>query len=478
MEHTEICRAQIRYAIDFLFYSYFRLDLNSSTYDIINSAIDKAYLDAVRQGAYNTLVPDNMKEKSAEIKDLAKNQIFDFLSSVSIDDYRIKHDTCCDNLVNLYSEIRNKNNFELQAFTFGNAQKWVNMTTKYIYLICVVFSNITEQHPFKESVALATLPLHDGEEFHVGIYFEDEINKPSGLDLKVGVSTEGVYFKSDYEPNKKTGVFCEKLTFHAYQSVYFVQPYSKTDLENNRRLQINLLKLAIFYGECSNKLSEAAKSLNGNYKELVSGKSSFLNFLNSQEFKTLKNCYDNGMPLDRNLFDSVFSRIVCVYPNLYDKTVQRLPYEQVQADIQKYANMFNDKFVELFTVLGVPTQFKRFSGEVPYLFTNLSAYAGRMEENAELSLDEALDLQESERIESDRLKREERAEREYQQSNSSGGHGFLSSLAHRGIENANIRRNAGKVGKRDLIGQAGCAKTYGGNCSTCNIRHGCSRYLY
>ena len=152
MKQTELRKTKIDYAIDFLFYSYFRLDLNSSTSDIVNSAIEKAYLDAVQQGAYNTLVPDNMKDKSAEIKGLAKTQILEFLSSVSIEDYRIKHDTCCDNLVNLYADIRNKNNSELQAFTFGNAQKWVNMTTKYIYLICVVFSNTTEQHPFKKSI--------------------------------------------------------------------------------------------------------------------------------------------------------------------------------------------------------------------------------------------------------------------------------------------------------------------------------------
>ena len=324
-----------------------------------------------------------------------------------------------------------------------------------------------------------TLPLHEGEEFHVGIYYNSDLGDihNQAFDLGLRTSSDGTIFSSQYVAKKKSDVFCEVLSFYEYQSVYFVQPYNKTDLENNRKLQINLLRLAVFYGECSNKLSEAAKSLNGNYKELVSGKSSFLNFLNSQEFKTLKNCYDNGMPLDRNLFDSVFSRIVCIYPNLYDKTVQRLPYEQVQADIQKYADMFNDKFVELFTVLGVPTQFKRFSGEVPYLFTNLRAYAGRMEENAELSLDEALDLQESERIESDRLKREERAEREYQQSNSSGGHGLLSGLVNSAINNSQNRgygsapRNSSS-GRQSLWGTAMCPygkKNANGFSIRCNI---------
>lgn len=258
------------------------------------------------------------------------------------------------------------------------------------------------------------------------------------------------------------------------------------DISNNYRLQINLLRQAVFYGECSVKLSEAVKQLDIDYKNLVSGRTSFLGFLNSNEFKTLKNCYDNRMPLDRNLFDSVFKKIVCIYPNLYDKTVQGWSYEQVKADIQKYADLFDQKFVELYTLLGVPESFPRETTELPYSFVNLRTYANLMKDDPKLSLSEAMKIQEENIRESRKWKAEEQAAQYqqsesfggYQQGGSSGGHGLLSSLAHRGIENANIRRNAGKVGKRDLIGQAGCAKTYSGDCSTCNIRHGCSRYLY
>lgn len=54
--------------------------------------------------------------------------------------------------------------------------------------------------------------------------------------------------------------------------------------------------------------------------------------------------------------------------------------------------------------------------------------------------------------------------------------GFLSSFVHQKIEENNIKYNAGRRGKRDLIGQAGCAKTYGESCFNCNIRMACSRY--
>ena len=57
-----------------------------------------------------------------------------------------------------------------------------------------------------------------------------------------------------------------------------------------------------------------------------------------------------------------------------------------------------------------------------------------------------------------------------------GGPGFLSSLIHQSIEERNIKHNVGKRGKRDLIGQSGCAKTYGESCSNCSFRMACSRY--
>ena len=335
-----------------------------------------------------------------------------------------------------------------------------------------------------------TLLSHEGEQFHVGIWYKcdadtntDNMAKALGLRF----TADGIFSDrrtADTTATKDT--YSETLHFYEYESVCFANEPNRLDISNNYRLQINLLRQAVFYGECSVKLSEAVKQLDIDYKNLVSGRTSFLGFLNSNEFKTLKNCYDNRMPLDRNLFDSVFKKIVCIYPNLYDKTVQGWSYEQVKADIQKYADLFDQKFVELYTLLGVPTSFPRETTELPYSFVNLRTYANLMKDDPKLSLSEAMKIQEENIRESRKWKAEEQAAQYqqsesfggYQQGGSSGGHGLLSSLAHRGIENANIRRNAGNVGKRDLIGQAGCAKTYGGDCSTCNIRHGCSRYLY
>ena len=116
-----------------------------------------------------------MKSKSTNIKDIAKARIQEFLQSVSIDTYRDMHDTCCNDLVNLYSEIYNKHNSELSAFTFGNAQKWLNMTTKYIYLICVIFSDCTEQYPFKQSTYNKFIEFESALEIPVDSFILEKI---------------------------------------------------------------------------------------------------------------------------------------------------------------------------------------------------------------------------------------------------------------------------------------------------------------
>lgn len=64
---------------------------------------------------------------------------------------------------------------------------------------------------------------------------------------------------------------------------------------------------------------------------------------------------------------------------------------------------------------------------------------------------------------------------EYSSAGSSGG-GFLRNMLEQRIESSNIKSNRGKRGKRDLIGQAGCAKNQGGKCSNCRLRYSCSRY--
>lgn len=106
----------------------------------IRKAIEKAYTDATNQGAYNALFKkdicgiDKLKCYSAEARKKASERIFDAVTSRNFrneTDFNDWHKDLCDELVGLYDEVKDQDTF----FTYGNAQKWVNMTLKYIYLL-------------------------------------------------------------------------------------------------------------------------------------------------------------------------------------------------------------------------------------------------------------------------------------------------------------------------------------------------------
>lgn len=103
--------------MDFLIYSYFKIipkviygdsrEPDYLTYRI-KKAIMKAYEDATNEGAYNTLCA------------LASN-------------YEEWHKNTCEGLYKKYSKVCLNENEPF--FTYGNAQKWVNMTMKYLWLL-------------------------------------------------------------------------------------------------------------------------------------------------------------------------------------------------------------------------------------------------------------------------------------------------------------------------------------------------------
>lgn len=134
--------------IDFMMYSYFgvvprELYDKSDSYedDCVRKAIMKAYVDATNQGAYNTLFTKQAKEKNPKIKEYSENakksgaqKIFKEICSLSCNDetsFTQWHQKLCDMLVSEYSQVYVE---DKPFFTYGNAQKWVNMSLKYIFI--------------------------------------------------------------------------------------------------------------------------------------------------------------------------------------------------------------------------------------------------------------------------------------------------------------------------------------------------------
>lgn len=138
--------------MDFLIYSYFKIipkviygdsrEPDYSTYRI-EKAIIKAYEDATNEGAYNTLFKKTIEAgKLKQLKsasERARNDSAKFLFlqiqklSALASNYKEWHKNTCEGLYKKYSKVCLNENEPF--FTYGNAQKWVNMTMKYLWLL-------------------------------------------------------------------------------------------------------------------------------------------------------------------------------------------------------------------------------------------------------------------------------------------------------------------------------------------------------
>lgn len=101
---------------------------------IINSVVDKAFFDATNQGAFNTLIHKDDKRK--EILDQVKKSVKDLLYKEIIkytekkgESFNKWHSDTCKKIIEVYNK-----DFS-DEFTYGNAQKMVNMALKYLYLL-------------------------------------------------------------------------------------------------------------------------------------------------------------------------------------------------------------------------------------------------------------------------------------------------------------------------------------------------------
>lgn len=133
---------------DFFAYTYLKVsrytrkNIFDYNEECIAKAIERAYKDATMMGAYNSLISkdnSNLKNKSNEAKEKAvqllqgKFGISEKIVSIAINDFDTWHREVCESLVETYQEIKDENNKNF--FTYGNAQKWLNMTLKYLWLL-------------------------------------------------------------------------------------------------------------------------------------------------------------------------------------------------------------------------------------------------------------------------------------------------------------------------------------------------------
>lgn len=145
---------------NFLIYSYFGI-VSQNLFDsktkkersddsyhdyCVKRVIIKAYSDATNEGAYNTLFKKGLRdrEKLVASSKAARRKSAKFLlekikelnTVVNFDKW---HEEVCKKLVENYETVKSE---KITFFTYGNAQKWVNMTIKYLWMLGMLPSNI------------------------------------------------------------------------------------------------------------------------------------------------------------------------------------------------------------------------------------------------------------------------------------------------------------------------------------------------
>lgn len=128
-------------SVEFLMFSYFGIDFNDTFNTILESAIKVAYNDATMQGAYNALEKQNAEEIDYDKVAKRLKRAIENLLGNSLE-YKGWHNTICTDLVEFYKDVKFKDKklkVEKPAFSYGNAQKWVNMTMKYLYILSEIF---------------------------------------------------------------------------------------------------------------------------------------------------------------------------------------------------------------------------------------------------------------------------------------------------------------------------------------------------
>ena len=202
MKHEE----RLKDAVDFLMWSYFNLALNDGDKidRILGISVSKAYSDATQQGAYNTsLKGDDLKSLAREAEKAAGKELLkqiDALTSDKLRDYNEWHTGICTKITEKYAQINQVNREKL--FSYGNAQKWVNMTLKYLYMLYWLYDAFSPECDFCQSYG--SLIKNYASSFHIPVdsFIIDTLWTQTDIELplKEDKTTRGKDYKhpSDY----------------------------------------------------------------------------------------------------------------------------------------------------------------------------------------------------------------------------------------------------------------------------------------
>lgn len=144
---------------EFFVYSCIGVSYDDEPRIVISRIIDRAYRDA----ASHVLTGMTKNERKTN-RDAASKEIYKAVCN-SIENYDKWHEKLCKRLQNCYAHV--------SSFSYGIAQKWVNMTVKYLYCYYIVSDNS------KFNIAVDSLLQHI-KSFHAPIdgYILEKLKDP------------------------------------------------------------------------------------------------------------------------------------------------------------------------------------------------------------------------------------------------------------------------------------------------------------
>lgn len=117
---------------EFLMYAYFGITKADPKDIILKKSAERAYLDLCRTIKFKTENEDVKTEYKARICGMLVKEYAVLLNAVESSDnkqnaFDSEHNRICKEIIKAYSEI--------SEFTYGQAQKWLNMMLKYVLLV-------------------------------------------------------------------------------------------------------------------------------------------------------------------------------------------------------------------------------------------------------------------------------------------------------------------------------------------------------
>lgn len=137
-------------AYEFILYCYFG-DMSNP----IEAAIDRAYIDMASH-TLRGFAGEDYKRKWA-LRYAASEKIKEMLEKIS-EDFDEWHKETCRMIQKTYEDKK-------IDFSYGQAQKWINMTTKYLYVFSLVFADRKD----KRLTAIPEFIINHHEKLHIPI---------------------------------------------------------------------------------------------------------------------------------------------------------------------------------------------------------------------------------------------------------------------------------------------------------------------